>query len=65
MKHRTLGQYGTVSEVYQELNGLKDHRDKFDKVSSLYDDAMVLLEMGYEENDTEMIPKLKKRLILC
>lgn len=44
----------------KELNGLKDHRDKFDKVSSLYDDAMVLLEMGYEENDPEMIPEVEE-----
>lgn len=44
----------------KELNGLKDIRDKFDKVSSLYDDAIVLLEMGYEENEPEMIPEVEE-----
>lgn len=44
----------------KELNSLKEKKEKFDKVVTLYDDAQVLIEMGYEENDPDMIPEVEE-----
>lgn len=44
----------------QEINILKAKKENFDKVASLYEDAQVLIEIGYEENDPEMIPEVEE-----
>lgn len=43
----------------KELNSLKEQRDKYNNVAMLYEEAQVLLEMGYEESDPEMIPEVE------
>jgi len=44
----------------KELNGLKDQRDKYEKIATEYEEVLVLIEMGYEENDPDMIPEIEE-----
>ncbi len=46
----------------RELKSLKDTVEGFAGLQRQYDDIMTLLEMGYEENDPEMIPEIQAEL---
>lgn len=49
-------------KVMKELKGLKDTVDGFKKLEGQYEDIGVLLEMGYEENDSSLIPEIEETL---
>ena len=42
----------------KELKALKSSFEDFNAVMSLYEDAKTLIELGYEENDPEIIPEV-------
>ena len=39
----------------RELNTLKEEKEKFESLQEQYEDIETLLEMGYEENEIQMI----------
>ncbi|MCR5507459.1 MAG: peptide chain release factor 2 [Lachnospiraceae bacterium] len=43
----------------RELSSLKDAIDTVNGLEQQYEDIMTLLEMGYEENDPEMVPEIQ------
>ncbi|MCR5837910.1 MAG: peptide chain release factor 2 [Lachnospiraceae bacterium] len=49
-----------ANKYVKEINALKSEKEKIDGVKNLYDDAIVLIEMGYEENDPDIIPEVKE-----
>ncbi|MBE5959708.1 MAG: peptide chain release factor 2 [Lachnospiraceae bacterium] len=49
-----------AQKYVKEINALKAEKEKIDGVKNLYEDAKVLIEMGYEENDPEIIPEVKE-----
>lgn len=46
----------------KELKGLKSTVEVCDGLSRRYDDIIVLIEMGYEENDDSLIPEIRGEL---
>lgn len=46
----------------RELKGLKDVSDTYHGLETKYDDIETLLEMGYEEEDPELIPEIRSEL---
>lgn len=46
----------------RELNELKGVVEGYEKLAQQYEDIGTLLEMGYEENDPEMIPEIEAEL---
>ncbi len=44
----------------KELKGLKDAIESVDNLNRQYEDIETLLEMGYEENDPEIIPEIQE-----
>ena len=44
----------------RELKSLKDTIEKFDKLSMQYEDIETLIQMGYEEEDPDIIPEIEK-----
>jgi len=46
----------------KESKSLKDTVDVMNGLCTQYDDIMTLLEMGYEENDAELIPEIREEL---
>ncbi len=46
----------------KELNSLKEEKESFEGLQSQYEDIETLLEMGYEENDTSLIPEIEEEL---
>lgn len=46
----------------KELKNLKDTVETCDHLSTLYEDIETLIEMGYEENDPELIPEIREEL---
>lgn len=44
-----------AQSTLQELKGLKDILEKFDKLNSAYDDIIVMADMANEENDEELL----------
>jgi len=43
----------------RELNTLKEIVGSYEKLANQYEDLQTLLEMGYEENDPEMVPEIQ------
>lgn len=43
----------------KELKNLKSAIEKFEMLYKMYEDVGVLIEMGYEENDEEMLPEIE------
>ena len=43
-------------EMTKQLKSLKDDMDTYQSLISQKDDTEILIEMGYEENDPEVIP---------
>ncbi len=46
----------------RELNELKGIVDGYQRLHGQYEDILTLIEMGYEENDPEMIPEIEAEL---
>ena len=46
----------------QQLKSLKDDVATFEKLATGYEDIETMIEMGYEENDSELIPEIKDML---
>lgn len=47
------------AKVMQESKSLKDTIQKYEDLQELYDDAMTLIEMGYEEEDDSLLPEIE------
>ena len=48
--------------VMKELKSLKDVRDSYGKLKGQYEDIETLIEMGYEENDPELVAEIADEL---
>lgn len=51
-----------AQKTMQELSSLKGVVESFQKLKTAYEDAETLLEMGYEENDPELVPEVEEAL---
>ena len=51
-----------AQKLTRECKGLKDDVETCEALKTQYDDIEVLIEMGYEENDPEMIPEIREEL---
>lgn len=47
-------------EAMKELKSLKDTIDNYNQLNGEYEDIETLLEMGYEENDSSLIPEIEE-----
>ncbi len=47
------------ARVMRESKSLKDTIQKYEELQGLYDDAMTLIEMGYEEEDDSLLPEIE------
>ena len=46
----------------KELKNLKDTVEEYNKLSTQYEDILTLIELGYEENDEEMVKEIRSEL---
>ena len=46
----------------KESKVMKDIVDTMNGLSTQYDDILTLIEMGYEENDADLIPEIREEL---
>ncbi len=51
-----------ATKMVKEAKGLKDTVDGFNKLQNQYEEIGLLIEMGYEENDPEIIPEIQEML---
>lgn len=51
-----------AQKLTKECKGLKDDVEICKTLETQYEDIEVLIEMGYEENDPEMIPEIRQEL---
>ena len=49
-------------KIMKELKNLEDTVKSYEELEEQYEEIQVLLEMGYEENDQEVIPEIKETL---
>ncbi len=49
-------------DYMKELKNLKDVVEKYEQLTSAYEDVETLLELGYEENDASVIPEVESAL---
>lgn len=47
-------------KVLQKTKQLKDKIEKYEKLKSSWEDALVLIDLANEENDEDMLPEVKK-----
>ena len=52
----------TSRKVLQEIKSLKGAMERYNVLKQAYDDVETLIEMGYEENDAELIPEIEETL---
>ncbi len=50
------------NQLMKESKNLKDTVELCDHLQTAYDDILTLIEMGYEENDPELIPEIRAEL---
>ena len=50
------------TKTVREAKNLKDTVDGYKHLEQQYEDIQVMIEMGYEENDPEMIPEIEEML---
>ncbi len=50
------------NKLMKELKSLKDTVEIYHKLETQKDDILTLIEMGYEENDVELIPEIEQEL---
>lgn len=53
-----------AQESMQELRGLKNDIEGYQKLEGEFEDILTLIEMGYEENDESLIPEVEEELNL-
>lgn len=46
----------------KELKGLKDDMETYQNLVTQMEDMETMIEMGYEENDPELIPEIQEML---
>ncbi len=51
-----------ANQQMKELKNLKDTAEQYHKLESQYEDILMLIEMGNEENDPEMIPEIRAEM---
>ena len=51
-----------AAKMVKEAKGLKDTVEGFDKLQNQFEEIGLLIEMGYEENDPEIIPEIQEML---
>ncbi len=51
-----------AQNAMKELAALKEVRDTYNSLVGSYEDIETLIEMGYEENDPELIPEIEETL---
>lgn len=49
-------------KVMKELRNLEDVVKSYEKLEKQYEEIQILIEMGYEENDPEVIPEIEESL---
>ena len=49
-------------EMMKELKSLKDDKETYENLESQMEDMETLIEMGYEENDPELIPEIDQMM---
>lgn len=47
-------------KVFQQTKQLKDKVERYDRLKSSWEDALVLVDLANEENDESMLPEVKK-----
>ena len=52
----------TSTRLVKEAKNLKDTVEEFHKLQNQYEEIELMLEMGYEENDPEIIPEIQKMM---
>lgn len=52
----------TSNKQMKELKNLKDTVEICHKLSQQYEDILTLIQMGYEENDPELVPEIRAEL---
>lgn len=50
------------NKLMKELKNMKDTVEDFSKLETQYDDILILIEMGYEEEDASLIPEIRSEL---
>ena len=50
------------NKLMKELKNMKDTVEDFRKLETQYDDILILIEMGYEEEDASLIPEIRSEL---
>ncbi len=50
------------NKLMKELKNLKDTVEQIDKLDNQYSDILELIEMGYEENDDELVGEIREEL---
>lgn len=51
-----------AQKLTRECKSLKDDVETYNTLKTQYEDIEVLIEMGYEENDPEMVPEIRQEL---
>ncbi len=51
-----------AAKMVKEAKGLKDTVDGFNKLQDQYEEIGLMIEMGYEENDPEIVPEIQEML---
>ena len=51
-----------AAKMVKEAKGLKDTVEGFNKLQNQHEEIALLIEMGYEENDPEIIPEIQEML---
>ena len=50
------------TRMMKEAKNLKDTVEGFQKLETQYEEIGLLIDMGYEENDPEVIPEIRQML---
>ena len=50
------------TRMVREAKNLKDEVETFRELEQEYDDIQVMIQMGYEENDPELIPEIDEKI---
>ena len=50
------------TRMVRESKNLKDEVDTYRALEQQYEDIQVMIQMGYEENDSSLIPEIEEML---
>ena len=51
-----------ATRISKEIKNLKDTVEEYNKLSASYEDIQTLIELGYEEEDSDLIPEIREML---